>query len=242
MKQLLTLILMTLTVVACGNAQKVDETGTTSIGQENSYDAWNKEAEKEIRLSPRYGNAIKSASQKAADEELVRSYVSMAGSRRKGSEMLTQKGFEYLYAGNLRTAMYRFNQAWLLDSTDANIYSGFAAVYYQFKDYNKAIDFLDQGLRIDPKASTLITDKGTTYLTISQTTKSQIDVKKGLSLLKESYSIDPVNQSTLFKLSIYYFDNNDCNLALRYYRECLKLGGKPITQRYKDALKDKCGV
>lgn len=242
MKQIFTLVLMALTIISCGNAQKRNTTDNTSINQDSSYEAWNKEAEKEIRLTPKYGNAIKNTAQKAADEELIKSYVDMAGSRRKGSELLTQKGFEYLYAGNLRTAMYRFNQAWLLDSTDANIYSGFAAVYYHFKDYDKAIAFLDQGLRINPKASTLITDKGTTYLTISQTSKSQLDVNKGLSLLKESYSIDPVNQSTLFKLSIYYFDNNDCDLALKYYRECMRLGGKPVTQRYKDAIKERCGI
>jgi tetratricopeptide (TPR) repeat protein len=242
MRKMVILILLAVSHIACGNAGHTDKHKSSGhTGQDNSYDAWNKEAEKEIRLNPKYGNAIKSSGQKAADQELIKSYVSLAGSRRKGAELLTKKGFEFLYSGNLRTAMYRFNQAWLLDSTDANVYSGFASVYYYFKDYKKAISLLDQGLAINPRASALLTDKATNYLTIFDTSNSMLDLDRGVSLLKKSYSIDPDNQNTLYKLSTYYFDSNDCDLALKYYRECMKLGGKPIVQRYKDAIKEKCG-
>ncbi|MBC7566184.1 MAG: tetratricopeptide repeat protein [Pedobacter sp.] len=241
MKNICTLVFLTITIIACGNANQTDNQVTNISGQSDSYEAWNKEAEKEIRLNPKYGNAVKSTQQKAADEELIKRYINMAGTSRKGAELLLKKGFEYLYSGNLRNAMYRFNQAWLLDSTDANVYSGFASVYYSFKDYKKSIALLDQGLEIDPKASALLTDKATNYLTIFQTSKSLLDMKKGLSLLKESYAIDPLNQNTLYKLSTYYFDSNDCDLSLKYYRECMKLGGQPVVQRYKDAIKERCG-
>jgi tetratricopeptide (TPR) repeat protein len=237
MRNVLLIVLIASGLLACGNANN----GGNIPDQDGSYESWNKEAEKEIRLRPRYGDAVKNAQQRAADEALIKSYVTLTGSKRKGSELLTKKGFEYLYAGNLRTAMYRFNQAWLLDSTDANIYSGFATVYYTFKDYKKAFDMVNQGLTIDPKSSALLTDKGSIYMTFAQTSMSTLDIDKGLSCFKESYAIDPLNQNTLYKLSTYYFDYNECDLALKYFKECMKLGGKPIVQRYKDAIKERCG-
>jgi tetratricopeptide (TPR) repeat protein len=241
MRNQIALVLFSVILFACGDGHTSSKEANKFTKQENSYEAWNEEAKTEIRLVPRYGNAQKTPAQKAADEELIKSYIDMAGSRRKGAELLIKKGFEFLYAGNLRTAMYRFNQAWLLDSTDANVYSGFASVYYSFKDYKKALKLLDQGLTMDSKSSTLITDKGTIYLTIFQTSHSLLDRNRGLSLLKESYSLDPANQNTLYKLSAFYFDSNDCDLALKYYKECMKLGGTPVVQRYKDAIKERCG-
>lgn len=237
MKQYAILFFAIFLITACGNASQ----SSNEVAQDNSYEAWNKEAIKEIRLNPRYGNAVKTPEQIAGDQELIKTYVKMAGSRRMGAEMLVKKGFEYLQAGNLRTAMYRFNQAWLLDSTDANVYSGFASIYFKFKDYRKSISLIDEGLAINPKSSVLLTDKATNYFSLFESSNSMLDIDKGLSLLKESYSIDPNNQNTLYKLSIHYFDRNDCDLALRYYRECMKLGGTPIVQRYKDALKERCG-
>jgi tetratricopeptide (TPR) repeat protein len=237
MKKVLLVVLIASGLLACGNANNVKK----SPYQDGSYESWKQEAVKEIRLRPRYGGAVKNAEQKAADAALIKSYITLTGSRRKGSELLTKKGFEYLYAGNLRTAMYRFNQAWLLDSTDANIYSGFATVYYTFKDYKKAFEMVNQGLTINPKSSALLTDKGSIYMTFAQTSMSMLDLDKALSCFKESYAIDPLNQNTLYKLSTYYFDYNECDLALRYYKECMKLGGKPIVQRYKDAIKERCG-
>jgi len=237
MRKVLTIVLIASSLFACQNANKVKGNPL----QDASYESWTKEAEQEIRLKPRYGDATKNAQQQVADAELIKSYVRLTGSRRKGAELLIKKGFEYVYAGNLRTAMYRFNQAWLLDSTDVNVYSGFATVYYTFKDYTKALNLINQGLAIDPKSSALLTDKGSIYMTLAQTSMATLNMDKGLSYFKESYAIDPLNQNTLYKLSTYYFDYNNCDLALKYYKECMKLGGKPIVQRYKDALKERCG-
>ena len=45
------------------------------------------------------------------------------------SDYLIKLGFNYMYKRDLKTAMYRFNQAYLLDSTNSDIYWGYGAIY-----------------------------------------------------------------------------------------------------------------
>ena len=239
-----TTALLALSVIlhSCGNAQTSDKAPTNVSEKSNSYDAWKKEAETEIRLNPRYGDAVKSEQQKAADEQLINSFDTQEGGRRKGAENMIKVGFDYLSKGDLRTAMYRFNQAWLLDSTNLNVYSGFAGIYHRFKDYKKSIKILDEGLSRDPKASGLMADQATSYIAMFASGHALNDREKALSLFKASYAIDPRNQLTVYKLSRFYFMLKNCEMAVKYYKECLNLGGQSITQDYKDALKSTCGL
>ena len=82
MKPFIALFLVFATLSSCSNAQKTNEHDAEAGGKSNSYKAWQKEAEKEIRLNPKYGNAIKTEGQKKADEELIKSYETQEGSRR----------------------------------------------------------------------------------------------------------------------------------------------------------------
>lgn len=98
---------------------------------------WNKEAETNIRLWPKYNNAIKSEQQLAADITFIESELSLEPNRLSASNKYITIGFEYLYRKDIKTAMYRFNQAYLLDTTNVLIYWGYGAVYMQL--YIRAI-------------------------------------------------------------------------------------------------------
>jgi len=64
--------------------------------------------------------------------------------------------------------------------------------------------------------------------------------KKAIEIFNKSYKIDPTNQNTLFKLSVAHYYKNDCVNALRYYNECMKLGGQQVSPGYGDALTKMC--
>lgn len=213
---------------------------TFLFGQQISYTSWKEEARTNIRLLPKYGNVPKTKEQKQADEELIKSYLEKEGSPRKASELLIRTGYDYLYRGDTKTAMYRFNQAWLLDPKNDNVYWGFGAVYLMFQDYEAAMRQYDEGLRINPKSSNILTDKATIYLTKYQSGNSKDDLSKAIGLFEQSYSVDPKNQNTLFKVSASYFMKGDCDKAWKYYSECKILGGKPITPEYTAALSSSC--
>ena len=211
-----------------------------TAGQQVNYETWKDEAKNNIRLLPEYGNAAKSKEQKEADEDFIKTSLSQDGTHEKASQHLVDLGFKYLYRQDLRTAMYRFNQAWLLDPKNENSYWGFGAVYFMFNDFTSAMKQYDKGLALNPKSSNILTDKATIHLTLFNTKGATPDLDSATRIFKRSYGINPKNQNTLFKLSACYFLSDDCENAEKYFHECKLLGGQPITQEYADALNKKC--
>ena len=227
MRHLITIILLiTVTAIA--------------TGQNMSYSEWKKEAKEDIRLFPKYGEVPKTKEQKLADQELIDDYVKQEGSRMKASELLVRLGFNYLYKGDLKTAMYRFNQAWILEPENSNCFWGFGAIYFTFGDYENALKQYDEGLKVDANSSNILTDKATIFMTKYMNNHIDNDFNEALTLFRKSYSISPKNQNTLFKLSVCYFQKKDCENVLFFYNECLKLGGRPITKEFTEALNKEC--
>jgi tetratricopeptide (TPR) repeat protein len=214
--------------------------GQSSFAQQMSYQEWQEEAKTNIRLLPEYGHVTKMPEQITADAELIRTEVEQYGSHRKASDVLVNFGFNNMYARDLKSAMYRFNQAWLLDPTNENVYWGFGAIYFSFNDTNEALKQYAKGLAINPNSSNILTDKATIYMSKFANDGKQDYLNKAIEIFNKSYAIDPLNQNTLFKLSAAYFYNKDCKNAWKFYNECMKLGGKPVTQEYTDALKKMC--
>ena len=210
------------------------------FAQQMSYEQWKKEAETEINLRPEYGNVAKSQAQLDEDKTFIDLVLKQDTTYRKGSDHLVRLGFTYLAKGDLKTAMRRFNQAWLLDPKNENAYWGFGAIYGSFSDYSTAIAQYDKGLAINPQSSVILTDKATLYFVQFQHDNDQAKLITAINLLKKSYSFDPNNVNTTYKLSICYFLSKDCVNAWKFYNECQKLGGQPVAENYTNALKNAC--
>jgi tetratricopeptide (TPR) repeat protein len=241
MKSTFFLLLFIFVFSAQSNAQS-NNTTANEASNKISYEQWQKDALTDSRLLPKFGNAIKDEDQILADQTLIEDYTKQQGSRHKGSEVLVNLGFQYYYRGDIKTAMYRFNQAWLLDPKNENAFWGFASVYFAYGDLSNALGELNEGLLLNPKNTNILTDIATIHMVNFQNTKDDKEVVKAIDLFKQSYVIDPKNQNTLFKLSAAYFMKNDCKEALKYYKECKSLGGKPISKQYIDAIESGCKI
>jgi hypothetical protein len=69
-------------------------------------------------LTPMYGNKIKSAEEKAVDKEYVDFMLSHHnGDTIKAAQAAARDGWYFFYKQVIDTAMFRFNQSWLIDST-----------------------------------------------------------------------------------------------------------------------------
>jgi Tfp pilus assembly protein PilF len=81
---------------------------------------------------PMYGGADRSIHPilRAADEKLIEDTTRHYGSRLKASAAFVENGFAYYARDDLANAMRRFNQAWLLDSNNPEVYFGFGAVLH----------------------------------------------------------------------------------------------------------------
>lgn len=208
--------------------------------QQYTFENWQQESRDDIRMLPEYGNMPKTSGQLEADKTLIATEIKTNGDREKASAALVKLGFDYMYRGDLKTAMYRFNQAWLLNPKNENDYWGFGSIYYMLGNESAALKQFEKGLAINPNSSNIITDQATIFMTRYAKGHQKENLDAAISLFKKSYGIDPTNQNTLFKLSAVYFYMNDCANALLYYNKCIQLGGKPVTKEYTEALKEHC--
>lgn len=216
-----------------------------TFGQQMLLEEWNKESITNKRLIPKYGYQEKSENEKNADIDFIKTALAKDTSNRDASNRLIQLGFAYVYK-DLKTAMYRFNQAYLLDSTNTDIYWGFGGVYMTLGDFENAKKQYLIGLSIDSNNTHLLTDYGTyfmiQYFELEKTSKNDAltNLDSAISNLMKSYSINPLDENTTYKLSVCFWYKNDCKKALKYHDECKLLGGKPINANYTKDLLEKC--
>jgi Tfp pilus assembly protein PilF len=82
-----------------------------------------------INEVPMYGGRPKSAEMIAADNAFLETIRQRGLSRADGAKEAVRLGWSYLWQKkDPATAMKRFNQAWLLDPENGNIYHGFAVL------------------------------------------------------------------------------------------------------------------
>jgi len=206
---------------------------------------WNDEAKTNIRLLPKYGHVNKTEGQKASDKEFIETTLKQYTTNRKASNHLIELGFKYLY-NDVKTAMYRFNQAYLLDSTNTDIYWGYAGVYMTLGNIENAEKQYLKGLSINPENTHLLTDYGTYFmaqyygLQLLNEKKALPNLGAAINYLIKSYLLDDKDQNTTFKLSVCYYQKKDCKNAWKYYNECKISGGQPITEDFTKALIEQC--
>jgi len=220
---------------------------STIFGQKMTEMEWDKLALTDKRLLPKYGHLPKTPEEKNADTEFVKTVLENDTTNRKGSAHLMGLGFDYLNKGDLKTAMLRFNQAYLLDSTNTDIYLGYGAIYMRLGNYAKASQQYREGLAFKPENTQLLTDYGKDFLSQFFVQMMAVDTKGALQkldsaivYLQKSYEKDPKSPETSFKLSLCYYYKDDCDNAWKYYQIREKLGGEAINEKYTSDLGKKC--
>ena len=221
----------------------------STFAQQMGSDEWEKQSKTNIRLLPKYGHQQKTKEQKEIDKKFIEETMKQEqfkGDRRAASNHLIQLGFTYIYRGDAKTAMYRFNQAYLLDSENTEIYWGYAGFFMAIGNYAEAKKQYKEGLAMDGKNTHLLTDYGTYFMAQYYGLKP-IDEKGALSNLDSaihymmnSYELDKTDMNTSYKLSVCYLMKGKCEEAWKYYNVCKKQGGQPITDEYTKDLKEKC--
>jgi len=215
--------------------------------QQPSFKSWQAEAKKDKRMLPEYGKLKKNAKEIESDQRFINTIVEAGESRTDGAHEMIRLGFEYLYSGDLKTAMHRFNQAFLLNPKNSGIYWGYGAVFTALGEYELARNEYDKGLQQNPKSAPILTEYGTTYLgEYYATVRSNYMValkqlNKAKEKLQQAYTIDPEYINATYKLSIVYLYSQDCENAQKYLRKTRELGGQPITKEYLSDFNLRCG-
>jgi Flp pilus assembly protein TadD len=121
-------------------------------------------APQDINEIPMYGHVQKTKEQIAADTEFI-AYMTKSGlSRRDAAMKAARRGWDYINANDLTTAMRRMNQAWLLDSNVAEIHWGFGTILgRQGAPMLDVVVMMKRALSLDSTNGRLWSDVGYTY-------------------------------------------------------------------------------
>lgn len=158
----------------------------------------------DINKLPMYGNLKKCREQIEVDEQFLKYIDDKYESRNVAAGQLVKRGWEYFYRGQLDTSMMRFNQAWLLDSLNSDVYWGFANILGSRKDFKASLYFFNRSLKLNSGNAKVWYDQSISYgnLFVSSNNKPYLD--SSIYVLKKSISLDPHNAQAYSQLTAAY--------------------------------------
>lgn len=219
-----------------------------SSAQSYNYTLWQRKAQTDASLQPEYGNIEKTESQKESDKKFRKDILEhYQGDTIAASEKMSDLGFTYLYdKGDFTTAMRRFNQAYLLNSKNADAYYGFGTIYFNLGAMEKAREQYEKGLALNPKHSQILTDYGTTYLgdyyqslDNNEENPNQFLIKAN-EFLERSFEINQKDSNTIYKLSIVKMYLGECKEAKGLLKKAKKMNNPNVTESFEKELNEKC--
>jgi Tfp pilus assembly protein PilF len=153
------------------------------------------------KVLPMFGNKPKTEAEQKADEKFLSSCDKSFSSRTEASEFFMNSGWGYFNEGQVDTAMYRFNLAWLLNPDNYNTYWAFGLVENGKGNTAEAIGMYERALKYQPNNSLLLSDMAAAYLTQYEKDKKKKTLKKVVSYLDQSLAADARNAYALFTMS-----------------------------------------
>jgi tetratricopeptide (TPR) repeat protein len=198
-------------------------------------------------LKPMFGNEKQSLKQQEADKVFIASALKFfKGDTAKATKRYAKKGWYYFSRNIIDTAMFRFNQSWLLDSTYAESYFGFAAI----KEYQGLTDEAEKLYKIGCMHDKADSVSPHILNKISSIKEWQKDTNSVIKAYHRAYSMFPKNELAASKLGYFYATLNKNDSALKYYNISIALDPKDEqtyfnrgwlfcqTGRFKDAISD----
>ena len=218
------------------------------FAQNEKFEKWQELADNDINLQPEYGNANKNEIQIKSDNDFIDEILKHYDNKQDASKKMTELGFQYLYErGDFQTAMKRFNQAYLLEPKNSDIYYGYGTIYFNLGAMEKAREQYNKGLLINPNHSKMLTDYGTTFLgdyyniVSTNPKRAKEKLENSIKYLEQSYSIDQKDSNTIYKLSVINMYLGDCDKANNYLKKAIKMNNPNVTEEFKIELNQKCG-
>ena len=100
---------------------------------------------------PMYGGIDRSANPRLAegDKQFLEQVIKEYGNKRTASEKFVDQGFRFYHGNNMSNAMKRFNQAWLLDDSNPEVYHGFASVLLNHEKDCEALTMMNKAVGLD---------------------------------------------------------------------------------------------
>ncbi|MBD1393147.1 hypothetical protein IDJ76_08555 [Mucilaginibacter sp. ZB1P21] len=187
-----------------------------------------------INKLPMYGklsNLKKCKEQIAFDNDFIALVDKQYKKREQGADHMVMRGWQYLRSQKLDTAMMRFNQAWLLDSTNYQIYWGYGDLLGMQKLFKQSIPYFEIALKINSKDAKLWQDVSTTYGNVFYETRDKKYLDLAINSLKKAIALDPKNPNLYGQLTAAYSYVMQKDSAQKYLKLTDKLDPNAVNQK-----------
>ncbi|UOQ71007.1 tetratricopeptide repeat protein [Hymenobacter cellulosilyticus] len=172
-----------------------------------------------INERPRYGGMTKTAAQREADARFVAEARQQYGSAQAAMQAHVNFGWHYLATGHAPTAIKRFNQAWLLDSTAADVYFGFSAYLRQTNQLVEAAQFEQLAGRHDSGNAARLRY----YASLGYGQSLRRDYVGAIAANEQILALDPTNASALGRIGYFAMQQQDTARAGQYLSRAVAL-------------------
>lgn len=114
----------------------------------------------DVSKLPLYGGFPKTPEMQQADQQLIREMLQTAGTKEDAVELAVRQGWQHLQRGESASAIQRFNQAYLIDAKNANVYWGLGVAVSQQGDFEESLRLFNQAYLLAPRNVRLVADIG----------------------------------------------------------------------------------
>lgn len=148
-----------------------------------------------LNFIPMYGGDKISKEQKESNDKFVKDVIKDLGSRKNALEFALKRAWEYYYKEDLATSMMRFNQAWLLDPNNAEVFWGFGIILGDKNNMKDSVKYLEKALSFDPNNNKIMVDlafaytKSTYYIKMDEKEKNNI-LNEAIEYYEKAEKID----------------------------------------------------
>jgi len=166
-----------------------------------------------INQLPMYGGRAKTEAMKNADADFIASMEKRGLSRAEGAKQVLGRGWTAWRKKDMTTAMARFNQAWLLDPENGNVYHGFALIMADRDGTTSEVERLFRVATSKQKVDAeVFVDYGKFLWMEKRLDESQAELNKALR-------ISPMARNARSHMAFVHYLKNDFASACTWARE-----------------------
>ena len=186
-----------------------------------------------------YGRQKKCTEQLNIDKDFFAECDLRFKNRKNASKFHTDKGWEYFYKNDFETSMKRFNQAWLLDSLNADTYWGFGNILGMRQQFKESITLLEKSISLNSTNPKVYESISTSFGQLFFITKDIKYLNNSIDNLKKSIRLDPKNARAYGQLTGAYSYFMEQDSALKYLKLTDKLDSNAVNPEVRQMLTKK---
>jgi tetratricopeptide (TPR) repeat protein len=192
-----------------------------------------------LNLIPMYGNIPKCEQQIESDKAFIAEADAKFKDRRTAALSYVDLGWNYFYKNDLETSMKRFNQAWLLDSLNADVYWGFGNLLGRNNEFEASIPFFEKSIKLKADNAKVYESLATSYGQLFVSTQKTATLNKVVESLKKANSLDRNNPRILSQLTAAYAYFLQKDSANKYLKLSDKIDPKAVNPAVRSLLEQK---